>query len=422
MGSDIPIPADPLNRKDQTMRYRPLGQTGLQVSALSFGCMRLADDPPLNAALLSRAIDLGINYFETTRSYLDGTCQHRVAPGIQGRTAGLIVSGKGPLTPDTTAFQFRREIERQLEILGLSRFRFYQVGWFSWGKMPHLLKRGGALDAIRRAKDEGLVQHLGFTGHDHPDNFVKCLETGLFDSITVPYSLINRSYEPTIRRAGELGVGVVAMCPVAGGILAGESAQLQQALGLAMPTPDMALRFVLANPHVSTACSGMSTLEMLEQNARTARDFDPVAGTHETMCAGLERLRQGLGESFCTECRYCMPCPRGVNIPLYLRVYRTWKCYGLEDTVRRTLPDMCPPSQRAANCDGCGTCETKCPNRLPIRETLRRLEALRIAGAAGARTPGAGWKAAGKRAAERRRTAARGRTAAGRRAGNPRTA
>ena len=153
------------------------------------------------------------------------------------------------------------------------------------------------LDAIRRAKDEGLIQCVGFTGHDTPENFVKCIETGLFDSITVPYNLINRSYEPTIKRAGELGVGVVAMCPVAGGVLAGESGRLQEALRMDMPTTEMALRFVLANPDVSTACSGMNTMEQLEQNARTVRGFDPAAeGDFDAMCEGLDRLRAELGD------------------------------------------------------------------------------------------------------------------------------
>jgi predicted aldo/keto reductase-like oxidoreductase len=254
-----PAHSEPLIRNDETMRYRPFGKTGWDVSALSFGCMRLKDDPELNKELISKAIDLGVNYFESTRYYLGGTCQHRTAPGLEGKTAGVIVSGKERINSDQTAYLFRKEIERQLEILGLSHFKFFQVGWFHWGNMPHLLKQGGVLDAIRQAKAEGLIQCVGFTGHDSPENFIRCIETGLFDSLTVPYNLINRSYEPTIKRAGELGVGVVAMCPVAGGVLACESSRLKEALQMDLPTTEMALRFVLSNPDVSTACSGMNT-------------------------------------------------------------------------------------------------------------------------------------------------------------------
>lgn len=371
-----PSHSEPPIRNDETMRYRPFGKTGWQVSALSFGCMRLGEDQEANTALISRAVDLGVNYFESTRYYLGGTCQHKTAPGLAGKTAGVIVSGKERITPDQTAYLFRKEIERQLGILGLTHFKFFQVGWFRWANMPHLLKRGGVLDAIRQAKDEGLVQCVGFTGHDTPENFIACIETGLFDSITVPYNLINRSYEPTIKRAGELGVGVVAMCPVAGGVLACESSRLQEALQMDLPTTEMALRFVLANPDVSTACSGMNTVEQLEENVRTVRGFDPAEqGDFAAMCEGLDRLRAELGDKFCTGCRYCMPCPEGVDIPRHMDLYRQWKAFGLEDAARQGVARI-SEEKSLARCTQCGACVTACPNDLPVPDMLAELARL----------------------------------------------
>jgi len=376
MGVTPPANDEPLIRNDETMRYRPLGKTGLMISALSMGCMRLGEDQELNTRLVARAVELGVNYFETTRWYCGGQCQHRTAPGLKGHTRGVIVSGKAGLGPDTTAYGFRKEIETQLDILGLTHFKFFQVGWFSWGMMPHLLKRGGALDALRRARDEGLIQRVGFTGHDAPENFIKCIETGLFDCITVPYSLLNRSYEPTIRRAGELGVGVVAMCPVAGGVLACESAALKDALDMDLPTTEMALRFVLSNPNVSTACSGMRTVEMLEQNARTVREFDPQRdAAFERMCEGLDRLRQRLGEKVCTACRYCQPCPQKIDIPRMMELHRNWKCFELTDGVRDALKAF-PQGRRPGDCTDCGACEDACPNDLPVRAVLKELAGL----------------------------------------------
>ena len=346
------------------------------VSALSFGCMRLKDDQELNTSLVSRAIDLGVNYFETTRGYLGGTCQHRTAPGLVGKTAGVIVSGKGSLGVDTTAYSFRAEIERQLDILGLTHFKFYQVGWFSWAMVPHLLKPGGALDALRRAQREGLIQHVGFTGHDAPENVIKLIETGLFDSVTVPYNVISREYEPVIRRAGELGVGIVAMGPVGGGTLAFESQKLKDALQMDLPTAAMALRFVLSNPDVSTACSGMNAMEQLEENVRTVREFDPDQAQFQEMCGGIDRLRESLGEGFCTACGYCMPCPQGVNIPRHMCTHNNWKAFGLEEAARDILKGI-PEDQSAGLCDECGECEEKCPNSLSVRESLKELVALK---------------------------------------------
>ena len=367
-----PAYSEPLIRNDQQMKYRAFGRTGWEVSALSFGCMRLSDDAELNKRLISSAIDRGVNYFETTRLYLGGTCQHRTAPGLAGKTAGVIVSGKEGINTDKSAYAFRREIERQLDILGLTHFKFFQVGWFKWERLCHLLKPGGVLDALRQAQREGLIQRVGFTGHDSPENFIKCIETGLFDSCTVPYNMINRRYEPLIKRAGELGVGVVAMCPVAGGVLSSPSDALKRAIGMDVPTAEMALKFVLSNPNVSTACSGMSTMEQLEQNVRTAGTFEPDESRFGAMCEGLDRLRATLGEQFCTGCRYCMECPSGVDIPHLMHVYNNWKAFGLADWAPRELSAM-PQEKRADRCNQCGACEEKCPNKLPVRERLKEL-------------------------------------------------
>ena len=366
---------EPLISNDETMQYRPLGKTGYKVSALSFGCMRLQDNPELNEELIARGIDLGINYFETTRHYLGGTCQHRVAPGLKGKTPGVIVSGKEGINPDKTAYLFYKEIERQLEILGLDHFKFFQVGWFSWQAMPHLLKRGGVLEAVRKAQDEGLVKCVGFTGHDSPENFTRCVETGIFDCITVPYNLVNRTYEPLITRAGELGMGVVAMCAVAGGMLSSPSKALREALGVDLPTPAMSLRFVLSNPNVSTACSGMTTIEMLEENVATVGGFEPDETGFNEMCESLDRLRAKLGDHFCTSCRYCSECPAGLEIWRLMGIWQHWKVFGLEDWAREAIKGL-PDEQRPSNCTACGECEEKCPNQLEIQKRLQELDAL----------------------------------------------
>ena len=366
----------PLHRNDETMRYRPLGRTGLEVSAVSMGCMRLGEDQTLNTAVVSRSVDRGVNYFETTRGYCGGQCQHRVAPGLVGQSTDVIVSGKGSLGPDTTEFAFRREMETQLDVLGISHFKFYQVGWFSWGKMPHLLKRGGALDALRRARDEGLVHHVGFTGHDSPENFIKCIETGLFDTLTIPYNLFQREYEPTIARAGELGVGVVAMGPVAGGLLGDGCEALEKELSLDVPMVEAALGFVLSNPHVSTACSGMSTVEMVEENAAIGRRFDAGGGMdYAPIIARLDQLREQLDGGACTACGYCQPCPQGVRVPRYMGQYTNWKGFGLGDWARKSLLNV-PEDQSLERCNECGECEDKCPISLPIRARFEELRGL----------------------------------------------
>lgn len=361
------------------MQYRPLGKTGLQVSALAMGCMRLPEnDPELAARVVDAAIAAGVNYFETTRGYVNGKCQHLTAGGLKGRSRGLIVSGKAYVADDTTADSYREEIDLQMEILGVDYLEFFQVGWFSYERLKFLTKKGGALEALDKARGEGIIGHIGFTGHDKPENFTKLIETGIFDSLTIPYSLLDRTHSSTIKRAGELGVGVIAMCPVAGGMLASPSPQLQQIIpGGARTTAAAALQYVLANPDVSCACSGMNTIEMLEENVATINAFQGLtAEDHARMDAILDEFA-ALGDKFCTACGYCMDCPQGVDIPGNFSIYNRAKVYGLEDWARKQYEAM-DPAKRASACTRCGDCEPKCPNNLPIMDNLARVdEALR---------------------------------------------
>jgi hypothetical protein len=340
------------------------------------GCMRLPEhDPDLAAQVVDAAIAAGVNYFETTRGYINGRCQHLTGPGLKGRSRGLIVSGKAGLNAETTADSYRCEIDLQMEILGVDYLEFFQVGWFSLDRLEMLTKPGGALEALDKARAEGLVGHIGFTGHDKPENFTKLIETGIFDSLTIPYNMVNLDYAPTIKRAGELGVGVIAMCPVAGGMLASPAAPLQALIaGGAATTADAALQFVLSNPDVSCACSGMNTLEMLAENVATAEAFEGAnAADHERVTRVLEEFA-ALGKQFCTACGYCMDCPSGVDIPGNFRLLNYAKLYGLTEWARQEYQNM-EEQKRAAACTQCGACEPKCPQNLPIIEQLEEVVA-----------------------------------------------
>ncbi len=339
------------------------------------GCMRLpAEDPELSAQIIDQCIADGVNYFETTRWYIDGKCQHLTGPGLKGRSKGLIVSGKAGIRAETTADSYRAEIDLQMEILGVDYLEFFQVGWFALDQMEFLTKPDGPLTALDKARSEGIIGHIGFTGHDTPENFTKCIETGLFDSLTIPYSLLDRHFEPTIKRAGELGVGVIAMCPVAGGMLACPAPQIQSLIpGGAKTTAAAALQFVLSNPNISCACSGMSSLEQLEENLATVNAFTgATAEDHARMQAILDEFAD-LGKDFCTACRYCMDCPQGVDIPHNFHLYNMAKVYGLTDWAREQYKGL-EEAKRASSCIKCGECEPKCPNKLSVIDRLSEVD------------------------------------------------
>ena len=353
------------------MQYRDLGKTGLKVSALGLGCMRFPEEKPEVAdEIVDSAIAAGINYFETARIYINGKCQQLTGLGLRGRSRGLIVSGKAGINAETTADSYRQEIDLQLEALGVDYLEFWQVGWFSLDKLPLLTKKDGPLEALDKARSEGIIGHIGFTGHDTPVNFTKLVETGLFDSLTLTYSILDRSYTDTIKRAGELGVGVIAMCPVAGGTLASPSPELQPLIpGGAKTTAAAALRFAMANPDMSCVCSGMTSMEMLRENVETANAFQGLGPEDFRQIEAILNEFSGLGKKFCTMCRYCMDCPHGVDIPANFALYNMVNIYVLVDMARAQYAAM-DPGKRADACTRCGECEPKCPNKLPIMDQL----------------------------------------------------
>jgi hypothetical protein len=325
--------------------------------------------------IVDSAIAAGINYFETTRFYINGRCQHLTALGLKGRSRGLIVSGKAGINAETTADSYRKEIDLQMEILGVDYLEFWQVGWFSLEKLPLLTKKGAALEALDKARSEGIIGHIGFTGHDKAECFTECIETGLFDSLTIPYSILDRAYAGTIKRAGELGVGVIAMCPVAGGMLASPSPQIRQLIpGGAKTTAAAALQFVLANPDVSCACSGMNAMQQLTENIETVESFSGLGPQDFERMEGILDEFSSLGKQFCTACGYCMDCPTGVDIPGNFGLYNTANVYGLIDHARAQYAAM-EAGKRADACVRCGECEPKCPNTLPIMDQLAEVAA-----------------------------------------------
>lgn len=362
------------------MTYRPMGKTGLQVSALSMGCGHLPDTQDQCDELLRACVAADINYFETAVSYCEGQCQQKTGRGLEpvrdqvmiSAKHGILLEGEAAGEAATTADSYRREIlENQLPALRTDHVEWLQVGWFTANKLAALTEAGGAWEAIERLRDEGIVGHVGFTSHDTPKNVITIIESGLFESCTLQYNLLNRAYEPALDAAGEHGVAVVVMGPLHGGMLA----QPKPALRDLVPNPDVTttragLQFVLSHPAVSTACSGMGSLAQLAENLDNVL-ATPAVGDYEEMMAIFERF-QAVSETLCTGCNYCQPCPQGVDISRNLSIRNYLAVYGTIAAARQAYAEI-EPDQRADQCTECGECEDKCPNSLPVRNLLTEI-------------------------------------------------
>ena len=321
--------------------------------------------------LLRRAFELGVTYFDTAIMYCGGDSQRVLGEAMEGIRDKVVLSTKNHYHA-SPADVWRSYLDQSLEFLRTSWIDVYNFHGLSWAAYEqHMRGPSGKLELARKAKSEGKIRHICCSFHDSCESLIKLAETGDFDAITLQYNLLNRELEPGIARARELGVGIVIMGPVGGGRLGVESQRIRELTrNEVQSTPEAALRFVLANPGVNVALSGMSTFEMLDENVRVVSGKKPF--TPEQIAAidrEAARVKTMLGVK-CTACGYCLPCAFGVDIPENFRVYNEFKMYGLTANAQAAYARLV---SSASACAECGACLPKCPQRIAIPETMAKI-------------------------------------------------
>ncbi len=372
------------------MQYRPFGKTGIHVSTLGFGAMRLPAredkkvDLERSIPMLRRGIDLGINYIDSAYGYIDGTSEVAVGQAVKGYDrAKLYLATKIPVhSPEEgTEAAWRSKFETCLKRFDTPYIDFIHVHGLSWAAYEQVVaKPGMALAAARKAQSEGLVRHVSFSSHDEPDNIIKLIDTGEFASMLVQYNYLDRHNEPAIAHAHQRGMGVTIMGPVAGGRLATPPVMVDGESGMEMKTPELALRFVWNNPNVSVALSGMNEMAQIEANCAAAGRAGTLDDREQEAVRRLLEKNQKLADLYCTGCAYCMPCPNDVQIPENFRYMNWYRVWGLEADAKKayarlTGEDSWTPwglvkGLKAEACLQCGECEPKCPQNIHIMDQL----------------------------------------------------
>lgn len=363
------------------MRYTTYGKTGITVSRLGFGAMRLpvkkgADgseevDFDESTPLLRHAIEAGINFFDTHHTYHNSQSETAIGYATEGLDrSSFHIQTKNPTWKELGQGEtYRSRMEAGLKRAKTDYFDTYLMHSLRWETFEAV---GDAFmkEAVQ-ASEEGLIRHIGFSSHDKPENIKRIIDTALFECMLVQYNLIDLVNQDAIRYAREAGLGVAVMGPVAGGRLATPSEIAHYLPGGDSSPSAAALRFVFSNPNVDVAFSGMSAIQQVDENAQTASIETPLSPEEKLRIEEVIAEKQKLADLYCTGCGYCMPCPSGVNIPRVFEVMNWKRLYGLDGPAAKRYARLMKDNEDASQCVECGECLEKCPQNIEIIEQLK---------------------------------------------------
>jgi len=373
------------------MLYRRLGARGPDVSVLGFGCMRLPVidgrhdriDHPVATAMLHRAIELGVDYVDTAYPYHGvshaepGTSEAFVGDALQGGyRARVRVATKLPSWLVQTRADMDVFLDGQLERLRTDYVDCYLLHGLnadSWKRLQAL----GVSEFLDAALADGRIKHAGFSFHGEAAAFAPIVDAYDWTFCQIQYNYMDTEYQAGtagLRYAAARGLGVIVMEPLRGGRLAQRVPPEIQAVWDRAPvsrTPAAwALRFVWNDPDVSMLLSGMGAMEQLVENVGTAAQAHPRSLSSGEM-ASIAEVRDAYRrrvKADCTECRYCLPCPSGVDIPAVIAHLNDAALYG--DIAGARDVYLVRGVGKASLCTACAACEELCPQGLPIMELM----------------------------------------------------
>jgi predicted aldo/keto reductase-like oxidoreductase len=375
------------------MQYRKFGKLDWKCSALGFGAMRLptTDPNPNNVdeaesiRMIRYAIDHGVNYLDSAYMYHAGISEKVVGKALQnGYRQKVKMVTKLPMPMVNSIQDADRILHEQLEKLQTPRLDFYLfhgLNGMSWSKVKEL----GLINWAESKMAEGLFSNLGFSFHDEFSVFkeiVDSYDNWVLSQVQYNYMDVNKQAGiKGVKYAASKGLAVVVMEPIRGGLLSRKPPEVVAKLWATAPSvrtlAEWALLWVLNQPEVSLALSGMSTMEQVIENVAIA-DRSGTGIMNSVELGLLDKVRdtyKGMNPVPCTKCRYCMPCPNGVEIPNIFELYNEAVAFDVIDMgrFRYNGPFGLKPEQKADKCVECGKCVEACPQKIAIPEWLKKI-------------------------------------------------
>jgi len=357
------------------MIYREYGSTGRKTAALGFGGMRFEKPQDLDgsAATVVHAFDRGITYFDTAPGYCEDQSEI-----IMGQAILEMKKSGRPFTISTKSSKadgsvLREELERSLKRLNVDTIDYYNCWYVLTKEDWERRKTGGAVEAILKAKEEGLIRHAVFSTHMRGEDIRSVIEEGYFEGVTLGYSVMNSPYrQEGIEAAVENRMGVVVMNPLGGGLIT----QNEESLGFLKVRREQsmlesALHFLLTDPRITVSLVGFRNIADVDSAVAAVDSFKPY--TPEEL-ASLNSVAAQELNSLCTSCKYCDLCPVDIPVWAFMETWNHLKLQGGENIGNRLKWHWSTSIDELERCTACGACENACTQKLPILERFEELK------------------------------------------------
>lgn len=377
------------------MEMRQYRDTGVEVSLLGMGCMRLPkldpEKPDIDYVKAQEIIDYayshGVNYFDTAYAYHGGQSESFIGQALKKYPReSYFLATKMPIWCVKKQEDVERIFNEQLQKCQVDYFDFYLFHAQDAGNFKKC-QEFGVYEFLSRMKAEGKIRRLGFSFHDTPEVLRHICDTYDWDFAQIQLNYLDWEMQDARTQyqiLADRGIPVVVMEPVRGGALASPCDAANILFREERPDKSVAswaIRFVASLPGVLTVLSGMSDMEQVRDNVDTMTNFEPLTERdREIIDAALEAYRKK-DTVPCTGCRYCMDCPFGVDIPKMFALYNHFVLDKDEEDYLEAYRAQ-PEETLADKCRACGACLSKCPQHIKIpekmaaiRETVDKLSA-----------------------------------------------
>ena len=369
------------------MEKRRLEKLGIETSLLGFGCMRFpvisgrTIDEAEAEKMLDKAMAAGVNYYDTAYVYHGGDSEIFTGKVLKKYPReSFYLATKLPVWLVKTAEDVDKYCKEQLERLQTEYVDFYllhNIGIDGWKQFKAL----GGVERLEALRAEGRIRYIGYSCHDSYEGFAEVLNDYDWDFCQIQFNYMDQQEQAGLKGyelAAQKNIPMIVMEPVKGGSLACFTDEINQkfyAMDSEATVASYALRWAASYPNIKVVLSGMSTMEQVEDNLKTFSSFKPLTaeekeGIDEIVESMRNRVKNG-----CTGCRYCMPCPVGVDIPGSFKAWNNYYMYENYNDVKWDWEHEIGEAHQPKNCVKCGKCEAACPQKISIREDLQKAQA-----------------------------------------------